>query len=512
MEPESDVAATMRDGTVLYADVYRPDGGGPGPALLVRTPYGKRDPGILALLDPWRAVRRGYLVVIQDTRGRFRSQGEWEPLVHEQEDGRDTVRWAARLPGADGRVGMYGPSYLGQAQWAALAADTPELLAAAPEFTWSDPCEGLVARGGADELGLITQWTLGLGLDVLRRRGDRSGLAELTDALARLNTRQGWDPLLPRRLGLPVPTRRAPRASGRIGAATMTVAGWYDAFLQGSLDNHLAARATGHPAALIVGPWSHGNQTGRVGDVDFGPTADAASIDDGASLRDRELDWFDQHLRRSRPAVAGPVLVFVMGVNQWREIGSWPPPSTEGSWFLHADGALSPDPPGPDEPPAGYRHDPADPVPTLGGQILLTGAFPAGPLDQHRTEQRPDVLVYTGAPLAEPLEVIGRIRVHLTASSTAPRTDWVARLCDVGPDGVSRNVVDGVLRADGALREHAIDLWSTAHVFLPGHRLRLQISSSSFPRWDLVPDAADQTVRHDAGRPSRVVLPVTAAA
>lgn len=169
---EFDAEATMRDGAVLRADVYRPaPAGGPWPVLLARTPYGKQDPATLARLDPLAAVRRGYLVVVQDTRGRHRSQGDWQPLLHESDDGYDTVRWAARLPGANGRVGMFGPSYLGHTQWAALTARPPELLAAVPEFTWSDPRDGLLARGGAHELGLITQWTLGLGFDVLNRRG-----------------------------------------------------------------------------------------------------------------------------------------------------------------------------------------------------------------------------------------------------------------------------------------------------------------------------------------------------
>ena len=522
---EFDVGATMRDGTVLRADVHRPEhGGGPWPVLLVRSPYDKRDPGILALLDPELAVRRGYLVVIQDVRGRFRSAGDWQPLVHEQDDGRDTVRWAARLPGADGRVVMYGPSYLGQAQWAALSADTSELIAAAPEFTWSDPCDGLLARGGADELGLITQWTLGLGRDLLRRRHagrpdeSRRRLAELADALGRLDTADGWDPLVLRRLDLPVPAappiRPVPDSLGRLTAPTLTVAGWYDAFLQGSLDNHVAARASGRPAALIVGPWSHNNQGRRIGGTDFGPTADAASMDRGSSLRTRQLDWFDRQLGRPTPSAAPPVLLFVMGADEWRELESWPPPAVPTPFHLRAGGVLSAAPPEADEPADGYRHDPADPVPTRGGQILLTDAFPAGPLDQRPIEDRSDVLVYTGPVLADPLELIGRVRVHLGAGSTTSTADWVARLCDVGPDGVSVNITDGVLRAhhaDAGPRELAVDLWSTAYVLLPGHRLRLQIASSCFPRWDPTPEAADRTVHHSAAHPSHVVLPVVRA-
>lgn len=167
---ETELEATMRDGTTLRADLYHPPGPGPWPVLLARTPYGKRDPGVLARLDPRRAAARGHLVVIQDCRGRFRSDGEWTPLAHEAPDGYDTIRWAAQLPGANGRVHTYGPSYLGHTQWAAIAAKPPELRAAVPEFTWSNPDDGLTERGGAHELGLITQWTLSLAQNVLARR------------------------------------------------------------------------------------------------------------------------------------------------------------------------------------------------------------------------------------------------------------------------------------------------------------------------------------------------------
>jgi putative CocE/NonD family hydrolase len=548
MHTEVDAEAVMRDGTVLRADVYRPLGEGPWPVLLVRSPYDKQDPDILALLEPLGAVRRGYLVVIQDTRGRFRSEGDWQPLVNEHEDGCDSVRWAARLPGANGLVGMYGPSYLGQAQWAALAAKAPELVSAAPEFTFSDPADGLTARGGARELGLITQWTLTLGSDLLRRRhADRPAelsqrLAALAQAVRELPTRTYWElpsaelPAL-RRLGLPVPGSPGSPTIQRIGdgldrltAPTLVVAGWYDSFIQGSLDNHCGARDTGNPAALIVGPWSHNNQTSRVGEVDFGPAADAAAIDGGGSLRSRELDWLDLRLRPQQPVRATPpVLVFVMGVNEWRRMDRWPPPAADTPWYLRSDGVLSPVPPGPDEPSDRFHHDPTDPVPTWGGPVLLTDDYPPGPLDQRRTEERADVLVYTSEPLPTALEVIGRIRAHVTAASSAPAADWVVRLCDVDVEGVSRNIADGVLRVGGTdprpteateaqeagPQEHVIDLWSTAHVFQAGHRLRLQVTSSNFPRWDRNPGAlaetAEQTVHHDAARPSRIVLPVTRA-
>lgn len=550
----TELVARMRDGTVLRADVYRPPGEGPWPVLLARTPYGRRDPGVLARLDPLRAAARGHLVVIQDCRGRFGSDGEWTPLAHEADDGYDTVRWAARLPGADGRVCTYGPSYLGQTQWAAAGAAPPELLAAVPEFTWSSPDDGLISRGGAYELGLMTQWTLTLGRNVLARRhtadpaeSERqlSALEKAIDGLA-AHTYLELPVQAPlRRFNLPTPTPTPTPTNSdwpAISIPMLIIGGWYDAFLQGSLDNFGHLRAAGIPAALIVGPWTHDEQTGRVGDIDFGVAADAASIDGGGSLLERELDWLDGRLARDRrgpgheaeaefEAGAGtgagavgeqpPVLLFVMGVNEWWNLPAWPPACIEVPWYLHDAGGLSTEPPARDSPPDEFLHDPRDPVPTHGGPGLLPPEYPGGPRDQRQIESREDVLVYTSAPLASALEVIGRVRLHLAADSTTTSADWVARLCDVDANGVSRNITDGILRTSEA-GESTVDLWSTAHVFLPGHRIRLQVTSSCFPRWDrnfgaAVPSQgansaahhpARQSVHHDAASPSRLVLPV----
>ena len=510
---ERGLEATMRDGTILRADVYRPDGDGPWPVLLARTPYGKQDPGVLSRLDPISAAARGHLVVIQDCRGRFSSGGEWEPLTHEGDDGYDTVGWAADLHGSDRRVAMYGPSYLGYTQWAAIHTQPPELRAAVPEFTWSDPADGLITRGGAYELGLVTQWTLTLGFDVLERRyaDDPTELRRRLEALnTALVSHTYWELPALRRLGLPLPTADHRRPSD-VRVPTLVVAGWFDTFLQGSLDNHLRTRDSGALAALIVGPWSHDNQTSRIGETDFGPTADGTRLDDGRPLLTRELDWLDRHLEPDAEPDEPPVLLFVMGADEWRGFPAWPPDAVEVAWYLRAGATLSLDPPPPDSPPDTFHHDAGDPVPTLGGALLLTPQFPAGPCDQRPVEQRDDVLVYTTEPLESPLVVVGRIEVHLVAESAAPSTDWVARLCDVDGDGVSRNITDGVLRTPrgpGRPGEHMIDLWSTAHAFLPGHRVRVQIASSCFPRWDRNLASARQTVYHDSARPSRIVLPV----
>jgi putative CocE/NonD family hydrolase len=512
---ESGLEAAMRDGTILRADAYRPAGAGPWPVLLARTPYGRADAAVLARLNPISTAGRGYLVIVQDCRGRFGSDGIWEPLTHEACDGYDSVAWAARLPGSDGRVCMYGPSYLGHVQWAAIGAQPPALRAAVPEFTWADPHDGLISRGGVYELGLVTQWTLTLGVNVLERRhADRPSdqhpqLAELNAALEELNTAMYWElaadePL--HRLALPIPSASRP-ALATTSVPTLTVAGWFDCFLQGSLDNHTRARAAGVTADLIVGPWSHDNQTGTFADTDFGASA-ADGIDDGASLHTREIDWLDQQLNGRHTDEPPQVLVFVMGADQWRRLPSWPPESVQVPWYLRSDRGLSPEPPAQDSPPAVFHHDPDDPPPTHGGALLLPPRFPAGPLDQRHIEERDDVLTYTSEPLASPLEVIGRIIVHLAIDSTATTSHWVARLCDVDTDAVSRNITDGIARTNAGANEAVIDLWSTAHVFRPGHRLRVQITSGCFPRWQRNPSAARQSVYHDAARPSRIILPV----
>ena len=483
---EYDAEAAMRDGVVLRADVYRPAGDGPWPVLLVRTPYGKQDPVILGLLDPLKATRRGFLVVIQDVRGRFASGGDWQPFTGERADGHDTIAWAARLPGANGRVGTYGPSYLGQVQLAAQATRPPALAASVIAFTWADPADGLTARGGAAEWGLVTGWSLRQRFDLLRRAG--AGPDRTNELIAVLD---GFPGSAPADLRLPAVPVNAPTVP------TMVVAGWYDPFLQGCLDTYAALGRAGLPRALIVGPWSHNNQTGHVGEVDFGLAADAAVL----GLFDRQLDWL------GGDRTAAPALAFVMGVNEWRRFGEWPPESTAESWYLHADGRLAPVPPdgadGAD--PLGY--DPADPVPTHGGPTLISPAFPSGPLDQRVVEDRPDVLTYTSAPLETAVTVAGRVYAHLfRATAAAGDSDSVVRLCDVGPDGVSRNVTDGIRRS--ADPELVVDLWSTAYVFRPGHRIRVQVTWSSFPRWDRADGPPRQLIQRDAAHPSRIVLPV----
>jgi putative CocE/NonD family hydrolase len=552
---EYNVPAAMRDGTILRADVYRPVGDGLWPVLLARMPYGKGAPSLLALLEPITLARGGFIVALQDTRGRFASDGDWEPWTFEEQDGHDSVEWAAALPASNGSVGMFGSSYLGNTQWMAALSKPPALKAIAPHVTWSEPDDGLFSRGGALELGLSVSWSIGQGIDtVMRRHADDPAelgrtVTALVEELDTVTTNAYWEtpadhhPAFVRHdiheMGFER-SRQDPtwsnscRVAGRYGEVdvpSLTSAGWFDCFSQGSLDNFTAMRATGRPANLIVGPWPHPGLFSQVGDVNFGLAASGDLLGFRGRFAEIQLEWFRHWVRPqdvvdpgAQPANLPPVLIFVMGINQWREEQEWPlARAVDTPWFLRSDGRLTMESSDTDESTGRYVYDPADPVPTTGGSILMSSEFRPGPLDQTAVETRPDVLVYTSEPLDEDLEVTGRVRATIYAATDAPTTDWVVRLCDVDPEGVSRNVVDGIVRAvttPGEFMKHLVDLWSTSHVFRAGHQLRVHVTSSSFPRWDRNTNrgqagagptpfvTAAQEVGHGAVWGSHITLPV----
>jgi uncharacterized protein len=562
---EFDVPATMRDGTQLFANIFRPAEGGPHPVTLVRTPYGKDFAAVSSTLDAPRLARAGYIVVIQDVRGRFRSEGEWSPMRHEYDDGYDSVEWAARLPGSNGAVGMSGASYVGFTQWAAAFAGPPSLKALVPTMTWADADDGVYFRGGALELGTAAEWQLrAIVLDVLARHyrdaPEQLGPAVLA-AVREIDTlRTTGYAELP--LETFAPLERAgvgsefldyvvagrapayaspfadPAAYGRISVPSLNIGGWYDIFLQGTIDNYLGTRAHGATAEarrsqLVIGPWSHVNYGNTVGEIDFGFAAMAAFMNLQTDITGLTQRWFDRWLKGQDTGVDAepPVRVFVMGENRWRNMQEWPPPATPASFFLRAGGELAREAPGA-EPPDGYRYDPADPTPTRGGSLLMHPLFGAGAADQRALDERSDMLRFSSAPLEQDMLVIGRVEVRLWAASDAPDADFVARLIDVHPDGFAQTLADGIVRARRVLGrpleagqpyEFAIDLWSVANVFRAGHRVRLDIASASFPRWNrnlgtlaeraTLADArpAQQTIFHDAERPSHVVLPVVEA-
>jgi putative CocE/NonD family hydrolase len=320
----------------------------------------------------------------------------------------------------------------------------------------------------------------------------------------------------------------------QVDVPTFNVGGWYDIFLADTIANFQAMRGLGRPTKLLIGPWSHGRHTNPIGELNFGFGSQITFIDLQADFARVQLRWFDHWLKGIDTGIMAeaPIRLFVMGANVWRDEQEWPlARARETPFYLRAGAELSTEPPGAESPDR-YKYDPANPVPTHGGALLMAPEFLTGPVDQRSIDARADVLTYTTRPLERDTEVTGPVRVKLWACSSAPDTDFVARLIDVHPDGRAYNLTDGIIRArfrDGhasALLEPGrpypfdIDLWATSNVFKAGHRIRLQVCSSNFPRWDRNPNtghpfgqddelcAAEQTILHDAEHPSSVVLPL----
>lgn len=500
-----DVPVPMRDGAVLRADIYSPVGNGPWPVIVARTPYDKGDVSGLSFLDPWQAARRGFIAVIQDVRGRHSSEGEFQPFVAEGPDGEDTISWAAALPGASGAVGMWGLSYLGNVQWQAAGRQPDALKAIVPSFTFRDPADGVTARGGANEVGLIRGWGVFAAFDqAIRRHGHDSNeldkhlrmLAEASDGLSgpvysELPTSP--DPVISRydlpnlassdsRAAAEVPPHQA-----KVTVPSLHIGGWYDAFMQGTIDNYLAA-AENTPARLIIGPWSHEKMTAQQGDINFGLAGNGSAIDFKDSIAGLTFDWLHSWLTTDKaPDNELPVKIYVMGANEWRSESEWPlQRAIPTPWFLTAGEALGP---GAERTTTSvsFTYDPQDPVPAVGGASLLDPSPSAGAMDQRQVEAREDVLVFTSDVLTEDLEVTGRVCATLVAQTDGPTTDWVVRLCDVHPNARSYIVTDGITRINGKpgeMKSVEVDLWSTSMVFKKGHRIRVQVTSSCFPRWD----------------------------
>ena len=567
----------MRDGTLLRADVWRPAGDGRHPAILQRQPYDKSNSffaTVLYGLEPLRAVGAGFALVVQDTRGCHQSDGAFAPFAHEAPDGEDTIAWVAAQPWSDGSVCMHGASYVGATQLLAATTGAPALRALAPHLTTAEYYEHWFYVGGALQLGFACYWALGLsGTALARREAAGEDVAELTAELDRLK----WDPTamwsrLPltdqplfRELcpawfdWLAHPLRdewwRATAIDERyeaIGVPALHIGGWSDIFRDGTLDNYVGLRErAATPAAragqrLLMGPWAHGNPWELSGELDCGPEASQMAVD----LTEVHLDFYREALAGG-PFEGPPVRIFVMGANEWRDEDEWPIARTRverlhlrsggGANGLGGDGALTAAPPDGEEPPDRYVYDPRDPVPTVGGATLLQHAFVglrSGLRDQRAVEQRADVLVYTSEPLEEDVEVTGAVRAVLVVASSAPDTDFTAKLVDVHPDGRALGVVDGILRAarrEGLDRdvpleperptELTIELGSTSVLLRAGHRIRLEVSSSNFPRFARHPNVAGdiaaigesglrtarQTVFHDAARRSWLELPVVPA-
>ncbi len=568
VEREVNVPATMRDGTVLHSDVYRPKEAGGYPVLLMRLPYDKQAAQTYVYAPPEFYASHCYIVVIQDVRGQYASGGEFYPFRDDMADGYDTVEWAAALPGSTGKVGMYGFSYVGATQWLAATQRPPHLAAIVPAMTSSDYYDGWSYEGGAWALAFEESWPLtSIALTAAKRLGEQAIIDRMEAAAENVEEAYDYLPLK----GFPPLVPEDPRVApyfydwlehptwdeywkqwsirlrwGDVTVPALNFGGWYDVFMAGTIENFVGMREHGGSEAartgqrLVIGPWIHLPWVPQVGDLDFGP--EARNPIDWLQLR-----WFDHWLKGVDNGVdrEPPVRVFVMGANRWRAAEAWPIPGTEfRRFYLHSLGAansvdgngwLSEEPPGEGEAATDrYRYDPANPVPSLGGHSCCTAdVAPVGPRDQRPVEERADVLVYTTAPLEEAVEATGPITVKLWAASTAPDTDFTAKLVDVHPDGTAINLNNGIIRAryrnslertepiePGEVYEYTIEVWPTSNLFKVGHRIRLEVSSSNFPHYDRNPNtghpfgadaelrAADQTVYHGPERPSHVVLPI----
>jgi putative CocE/NonD family hydrolase len=567
---EKDVPMRTRDGVTLYADVYRPDADGRFPVLVVRTPYDKN--ADMALTEKDYFPSRGYVVVAQDTRGRYHSEGDFYPFIHEANDGYDTIEWAAHLPWSDGNVGTVGQSYMGLVQYLASPQRPPHLRAMSPVSGPATYFEDCVYRRGVFELGWMLAYFTSMGRNTLERKGIYE------QHRARLDSYVSYPDIpmspLKREVYRHLPLRdwgerlkeSAPyfadllqhwtdgpywyatdlrRQLHNINTPMLHVGSWYDIFQYDTLTMFTRLREQAmttearQQQKLIMGPWGHllpyATPTSKgTGDIDFGPEA-------LMELHAVQLRWFDHFLKGTQTGLfeEAPIRLFVMGDNRWRDENEWPLARTQYTKVylrgggkansLRGDGQLSFTAPG-EEQPDRYVYDPNDPTPTRGGTTL---GLAMGVLDQRKVEEREDVLVYTSETLHADMEVTGPVSLRLFAASSAPDTDFTAKLVDIRPDGYAQNIVEGMIRArfresltaptlitPGQVYAYTIDLWATSHVFKAGHQLRLEVSSSNFPRYDRNPNTghdfgvdaelltAQQTIFHDHRYPSHLLLPV----
>lgn len=549
---QANVPVKMRDGVTLIADIYRPKAQGKFPVLLTRTPYNRRDPMTGTFL-----ASHGYVVVLQDTRGRFDSGGEFYPFQYESNDGYDTIEWAAGLEYSNGMVGTFGGSYVGATQMLAAIAKPPHLKAIFPYVTASEYYDGWTYQSGAWMQAFSSTWTTGLAQDTLRRKA--AGMSNFGEWLKQLPVEDY------KLIGQPTAAEAAPYFRDwiehernddywkrwkisdhytELDIKALHSGGWHDIFLKGSIGNYVGMRkgaATAEARAnqrLLIGPWAHTGTSpeGKIGDVTFGKQA---VLDMNGTI----IKWMDYALKGVKNEFAGdsPVRLFVMGENIWRDEKEFPLARTQYTkYFFHSakgansgsgDGALSIITPN-SEKPDSFEYDPQNPVPTVGGRLCCGGTMP-GPYNQQPNESRADVLVFSTPPLERDTEVTGYITAELYAASSAVDTDFTAMIVDVDPSGYARLLTDGIVRAryrnsterveliePGKVYKYTIDLWATSNVFKAGHRIRVYLSSSNFPRFNRNLNTGEatmkgtkmvrarQTIYHDAEHPSAIVLPV----
>ncbi len=568
---ERDVPVKMRDGTVLAADVYRPDSAGEFPVLIERTPYSKAESSETKFGAGEYYSSRGYACVFQDVRGRFGSGGDFYPFKDDggggNRDGYDTVEWAAEQTWSNGKVGMIGGSYSGATQYRVHADSPPHLAAQFVRQSSSDYSNEWVYRNGVFELGFNMSWATRHTATNVRKWSKPEHADSNEDRINRMvaGLQSEFERLPLKRVG--VVADLAPwwtdwldhPESGsywdefnisphwnKVEVPVAHLGGWYDGFLRGTLQNFagMVANAKTELARkeqhLIVGPWVHAPDAADLatcGEADFGPEAPIGFMQ-------TRLEWFDYWLKGIENGLLDrpPVRLFAMGGNRWRTFDEWPPRgATPAPFYLRAaranacrslnDGSLTTGPAS-QEPPDSYEYDPANPVPTQGGAHLGSAAdgAPNGQMDQRPIHDR--VLSYTGPVLEHELDVTGEVTAILFAKSSAPDTDWIVKLIDVHPDGRAMLVCDGVIRAryrrsreapellNGDVEKYEIDLWGTSYIFKRGHRVQVVVTSSDFPRWDRnmntgginaqesKSNVAFNSVFHDAEHPSHILLPL----
>lgn len=533
------VPVKMRDGTELATDVYLPDAsGGPFPTLLVRDIYTN---GAAEVRQRYArlATANGYAFVFQICRGRYDSDGNWYPYFQEINDGDDALSWIAEQSWSDGQVGMFGSSYLASVQWLAALNDNPALVAIAPAVSPGNYYRDVAYPGGAFSLLSRASWGIGL-------TGSRTSMSypiSWEESVEHLPLKT-----LDRSLGFDIrhfqdwldhpsydsywrPLNLESRAD-EMSVPALNIGGWYDAFLRSTIGSYVTMTKEARTEEarrnqrLVIGPWPHGwNRTTKTGDLDFGSEA----LIDWDALH---LDWFEYWMKGGEPIESAPIRLFVMGENVWRDEYEWPLARTNYTpYYLHQDGSLSSTPPEAGDASLGYTYDPMDPVETVGGNIMRVKV--RGPRDQRPLDSREDILRFVTPAFEEKMEITGPLTAHLYASSSATDTDFMVKLVVVRPDGFSFNLADGVIRAryregfenpvliePGEILRYEIDVWATSYVLQPGERLRVDVTSSNFPRLNRNPNTgapfgettelipAEQRIYLSAEYPSHIVLPV----
>jgi predicted acyl esterase len=502
----------MRDGVKLATSIYLPDGEGPWPAVLTRTPYGKDRGDGERTAAPF--LSKGYVRVVQDCRGRFKSEGQYRAFIDDIDDGYDTVEWIAKQPWSNGKVGMTGGSAMGITSNLAAMSGAPHLVAAYVSVAHGSSYRYSSFPGGVFLKNLNEEW--------LRRQG-----VPPSDVPR---------PII-RSFDADYKSRDMNSQYAKVNVPFYNVGGWYDIFLQGNIDNFVGLQSDGGPKArgnqkLLMGAFGHGPLSG-----DLKYPQDAGNMGSGETMR-----WFDHWLKGIDTGIMKepPIKYYVMGDtvngkeagdrkqpgNEWRTADRWPPPATLTSFYLQANGKLSTSPAR--EGKLSFVYDPRDPVPSVGGNNLM---MDRGPMDQRKVSSRKDVLKFETEPLTQAVEIVGRISAELHVSTDAEDTDFMVKLVDVYPNGYEALVLDEAYR----LRYHQgldkparveknkvypikVDLWSTALVFGAGHKIAVHVSSSNSPRFEAHSNTWDPVKSYDLSvkatnsvylRGSHLVLPVT---